>query len=269
MADDLLGLRAAPTSGVKSTTSANRMEAELKWSAIGRVCAFSRSAIELGRMLSRRSSAFACSTRSAASACAPLTREHREQREHDRAADGDVEPEHRGREPPRHLRARRGRPSSPAIPEPRNTIANATYQRTADATLSNTSAPSGAEDPPEPDAAGAEEAAERDHRQRRREQDRDLAHAEQPREVARRATNTTIDAGEHGEVRDERTTRPASRTRGRAHAHSRGDRQDQHRDQDEQRLARAQILVVRRIRPDQLQALDDLHRGRRYFATNR
>ena len=33
---------------------------------------------------------------------------------------------------------------SPAIPEPRNTIANATYQRTADSTRSNTSEPSGA-----------------------------------------------------------------------------------------------------------------------------
>ena len=78
-----------------------------------------------------------------------------------------------------------GPTSSPAIPEPRNTIANATYQRTADSTPFEDERPERREDPPEPDAAGAEEAAERDHRQRRREQDRDLADAEQPEEVAR------------------------------------------------------------------------------------
>ena len=53
---------------MKSTTSANRIEAELKWSAIVRVSTLSRSAIDCGRTLSSRFSAFSCSTRSAASA---------------------------------------------------------------------------------------------------------------------------------------------------------------------------------------------------------
>jgi hypothetical protein len=44
------------------------MEAEAKWSAMGWVAAFSRSAIELGRMFSRSDSDFSCSTQSAVSA---------------------------------------------------------------------------------------------------------------------------------------------------------------------------------------------------------
>ena len=51
--------------------------------------------------------------------------------------------------------------------------------------------PERGKNPPQADAAGVEESAERDHRQRRREQDGDLAHAEQPGEVAR--------AREHGD----------------------------------------------------------------------
>ena len=55
-------------SGVKSTTSANRIDAEPNWSAIGCVSALSLSAIDAGRMLSSRLSALACSARNAASA---------------------------------------------------------------------------------------------------------------------------------------------------------------------------------------------------------
>ena len=70
-------------SGVKSTTSAKRMEAASKWSAIVWVAAFSRSAIELGRMFMRSVSDFSCSTRSAAERLVALVREGGEEREGD------------------------------------------------------------------------------------------------------------------------------------------------------------------------------------------
>ena len=56
-------------SGVKSTTSANRIDAATNWSAIVAVSALSLSAIERGRMFRSRFSARSCSTRSAATAC--------------------------------------------------------------------------------------------------------------------------------------------------------------------------------------------------------
>ena len=123
------------------------------------------------------------------------------------------------------------------------------------------------EDPPQADAAGVEEPAERDHRQRRREQDVDLADAEQPREVAR-AREHDDRTEQDGEVHerhqpDRRSEREIQRSP------QRRDRQDQHRDQDEQRLASAQVLVVVGIRADKRQARGDaiheVHRGRRYW----
>ena len=65
--DDLVRPTALAT-GVKSTTSANRIDAELNWSAIGCACAFSCSAIELGRMLRSRFSDLACSPEARSSA---------------------------------------------------------------------------------------------------------------------------------------------------------------------------------------------------------
>ena len=56
--------------GVKSTTSANRTDAAVNWSAMVLGLDFSRSAIEPGRMFSSRLSARSCSIRSAASASA-------------------------------------------------------------------------------------------------------------------------------------------------------------------------------------------------------
>ena len=98
--------------GVKSTTSAKRIDAELNWSAIGCVCAFSCSAIERGRMLRSRFSDFACSIAQRVDGIAALGGEQGQQREHDGAADHDVEGEHRGREP-----AGRGRrPSAEQLP---------------------------------------------------------------------------------------------------------------------------------------------------------
>ncbi len=135
--------------GVKSTTSANRIEAELNWSAIGWVDALSRSAIERGRMLSSRPSDLVCSRRSAASASrrswaktarrtntiAPPTAMFRASMVlvNSRGISGGMAPS-----------------ISPRNPEPRKTTTNATYQRTADLTSLNTRAPSGARIPHSP-----------------------------------------------------------------------------------------------------------------------
>ena len=147
-ADDL-GRREPLASGVKSTTSANRIDAELNWSAIVWVWALSRSAIDRGRMLSSRLSALDCSSRNAASASrrwlantassvktivppTVMLRASIVLVNHTGTA-GDTPPS-----------------SSPAMPEPRNTTTHATYQRTADRTSLNTSAPSGARIPHRP-----------------------------------------------------------------------------------------------------------------------
>jgi hypothetical protein len=57
------------------------------------------------------------------------------------------------------------------------------------------------ENPPQADAAGVEEPPERDHRQGRREQDGELAHQEEPREVAR-AREHEERAEQNGEVHE-------------------------------------------------------------------
>jgi hypothetical protein len=97
-------------------------------------------------------------------------------------------------------------------------------------------------------------------RQRRREQDVDLGNAKQRREVPR--------AREHGD----RTEQDAEvqkrhhtdrRSEGEIQRPPQGrDRQDQHRDQDQQCLPSTQVLVVARIRADKRQARGDAIRRR-------
>ena len=150
--------------------------------------------------------------------------------------------------------------TSPTIPDPRKTTTNAMYQRTADRTSLKTSAASGARIPHRPTPPETKESAERDHRQRRREQDVDLAHPQQPREVARpreHRDRTEQDAEVHERHHaDRRSEREIQRPP------QRRDRQDQHRDQDQQRLAGAQVLVVLWIGADERQARGDAIRRR-------
>jgi hypothetical protein len=134
---------------VKSTTSANRIEAEFSWSAIGCVDAFSRSAIERGRMLSNSPSDFACSTRRAA-------RASRRSWANTARRMNTIAP------PTVMLRASIVVVNNPGIaggmapsisprnPEVRNTTAYARYQRAADRTSLNTRAPKGARIPHSP-----------------------------------------------------------------------------------------------------------------------
>ncbi len=228
-------------------------------------------------MLSRRFSAFACSSSERCERIAALAGEHREQREHDGAADRDVQGQHRAREPDGQRRpdwadhlARDSR--SEKHDDERDVPAG----RRPDA--AEHERPERGENSPEADAAGVEESAERDHRQRWREQDVDLAHPEQPREVARareHGDRTEQDAEVHERHHtDRRAEREIQRTP------QRRDRQDQHRDQDQQRLSSTQVLVVVGIRADKRQArcdairrrsdpVEEVHRERRYLRSRR
>jgi hypothetical protein len=135
-------------SGVKPTTSAKTIEAESKWSAIAWVAAFSRSAIELGKMFTRSASDFSCSARSALSASLRcLAKEARSKNA------TDAEPitfnasivlvNQAGRSASENS-------ASPARPVSRKTTMNAPNQRTAWRTSRKTSAPSGARTPHNP-----------------------------------------------------------------------------------------------------------------------
>ena len=121
------------------------------WSAIGCVEAFSRSAIERGRMFSETSPRTSPGLDEGREGVAPfLGGEHRQEGEHDRTADCDIEGEHRGREQPGDRR-RNGRAAlRRGIPEVRKTTTYARYQRATDRTSLNTRAPNGARMPHRP-----------------------------------------------------------------------------------------------------------------------
>ena len=125
------------------------IEADPNWSAIVCVSAFSLSAIERGRMLSRRFSAFACSTRSAASAsrrCLAKTA----------SSVNTIVPPTAMFSASIVLVNHSGTGSATRAddlardPDPRKTTSHATYQRAAERTSLNTSAPSGARIPHSP-----------------------------------------------------------------------------------------------------------------------
>ena len=145
---DDLGRLQRSASRVKSTTSANRIEAAANWSAIVPGSAFSRSAMEWGRMLSNRFSARSCSTRSAASASSRCLTNVR-QGPTDRTRERHVERDHRAREPGRE---RRSTARGQLADEPRSEEHDdeGDDQRTPARAPSNTSAPSGARMPHRP-----------------------------------------------------------------------------------------------------------------------
>jgi hypothetical protein len=231
---------------VKSTTSANRIDAELNWSAIVRVSALSLSAIDRGRMLSSRPSALACSSRSAPRVPA-LAGEHGQQREHDRAAHCHVEAEHRAREPfGDRRRHATDQLSDDARAEEHDEVRDVPASRGSD--VAEHECPEGGENPPQTDPAGVEEAPQRDHRERGSEQDGDLADTQEVAELP----CTREDDDRRQEDREVRERYPSHR---RAEREIEGrpeqrDRQDQHRDQHEKRLAGARVVVVLRIRAD-------------------
>ena len=137
-------------SGVKSTTSANRIDAEANWSAIVPASALSLSAIERGRMFSSRLSARSCSTRSAASASSRWRTNCA--RSPNTTAPAKVTlsaiivgANQAGKVGPLPV-------TWPTIPDTRNIARNATNQRTPERAPLNTRAPSGARMPHRPTA---------------------------------------------------------------------------------------------------------------------
>ena len=120
--------------------------------------------------------------------------------------------------------------------------------------------PERGENAPQADAAGGEKPAERDHRQRRREQDGDLSDPEKRGEVARAREDgqcteqdTEVHERHHTDRRPEcEIQRPPHERNG----------QDQHRDQDQQRLPSTQVLVVAGICADERQSRTDAIRRR-------
>jgi hypothetical protein len=176
-----------------------------------------------------------------------LVCEHGQQREHDRAAHGDVEREHRGREPlgdRRRVRAEQ-LPREPRAEE-HDEVGEVPAHGAPD--VAEHERPERGEDPPQPDPAGGEEAAERDHRERRREQDRELADEQERAEVPRAREDDDRREQDHGVRERHPADRGAEReVEGRP---DQRDREDQHRDQHEERLAGARVLVVARIRAD-------------------
>ena len=95
--------------GVKFTRSANTIEAESTWSAIEPVAAFNRSAIERGRMATRRASDLACSARSAVSASLRSFAKEASTVNAIAAVPIDVQRQHRGGEPHREIGVREER----------------------------------------------------------------------------------------------------------------------------------------------------------------
>ena len=178
---------------------------------------------------------------------AALLREQRQQGEDDRAPDHHVEREHRAREPGwrRRRDAAQHLPGDPRAQED-DDVRGVPLRRCSD--VAEHEGPQGREDAPQAHASGVEEPTERDHRQRRREQDVQQVHPEQLGEVAR-AGEDADRAEQDGEV-DDRHEADRRSERQVEDAPEQGDRQDQQGDQDQERLAGAGVLVVVRIGAD-------------------
>ena len=231
-------------SGVKSTMSANRIDAAANWSAIVDVSALSFSAMERGRMLSSRVSARSCSTCSAASASSRW-------RTNSTSSPNTTAP------PIATLRAiimRReprgqGRPADELAHGPRDDEHRHERDEPADA-RGGALEHQGSErrqDAPQADGARRDEAAHERHRDRRREQDVQQLDPEQPLHVA--------GAREHRDRHDrDQRVQPGDEARPDAEGEVDGapdqrDRQDQEADEDEQRLAQPDLVVVQPDRP--------------------
>ena len=107
--------------------------------------------------------------------------EHGQEREDDRAAHRHVEGEHRAREPLRDARRATQELSGDPRAEEHDQVRDVPASRGSD--VAEHERPERGEDPPQADPAGVEESPQRDHRQRRSEQDGDLAHKQESGEV--------------------------------------------------------------------------------------
>ena len=238
--------------GVKSTTSANRIEAALELIGdrlgLGLQLVGDRARQDVEQQVLR----LRLLDPKCREGVPALLGEQGEQREDDRAADRDVEREHRAREPLGDGR-RHAAPQLAGDPraEEHDEIRDVPASRGAD--VAEHERPERGEDPPQADPAGREETPQRDHRQRRSEQDGDLAGKEELSEVPGPREHDDRPEQDH-EVHERHPADGRSEREIEGRPEQR-DRQDQHRDQDEKRLAGARVLVVLRIRADQRQSL--------------
>ena len=231
---------------MKSTTSANRIDAEVNWSAIVWGSARSRSAIGARQHVEEQALGLVLGDLEGRQCVLPLLGEQREEREHDRPADRDVERQHDGREPRRQRGAGAQDLARDAAREEdsqeRHVPADAGAYAAEDERAHR------GEDAPDADAGGRDETAERDHRQGRREQDVEELDAQEQIEVSRPSEDRDrpdrddeVHVGERTGRRPEREVEGAPQQR---------DRQDQHRHEHEQRLADARLLVVPAVGAD-------------------
>ena len=204
-------------------------------------------------MFSSRVSARSCSIAQRRERLLALADELREQPEHDRARDGHVERDHQAREPGRQGRLaaagqladdpgdeeHRDEGDEPAHPGPRPV---------------EHEGPERGQDAPQADGARRDEAADERHRDRRGEQDVEQLDPQEPLDVA--------GAGEDRDRRDrDDEVQPGDEARHGAEgevdrAPDERDREDQDADEDEQRLARPNLVVVPRIGTDPRGAIE-------------
>ena len=232
--------------GVKSTTSAKRIDAAVNWSAIVWGSAFSLSAIGRGRTLRSRLSAWSCAIRRAVSASSrclansasrvntivpPTAMLSASIRVVNHAGSGELVP-----------RISPARPHAEEDRQERDVPADAGAHAAEDERAHR------GEDAPDADARGGDEPAERDHRQGRREQDVEELDAQEQVEVSRPGEDRDR-ADRDGEVHEREHTgrRPEREVEA---APQQRDRQDQDRHEHEERLADPRLLVVPAVGAD-------------------
>ena len=239
-------------SGVKSTTSANRIEAAANWSAIVALSVLSRSAIDRGRMFSRRVSARSCSTCSAASASSRWRTNCARSRNTTAPATVTLSAIIVLREPARQGRLATGELAhDPGDEEHRNEGDEPAHP--AARAVEHEGAERG-KDAPQADGTGRQEAAHERHRDRRGEQDVDQLDPQEPLRVAGAGEDRDRpDRDEQVQPGDE-ACRDAEGEVDRAPEER--DREDQDGDEDEQRLAQPKVFVVPRISPDPRGAIE-------------
>ena len=232
-------------SGVKSTTSANRIDAEANWSAIVPESALSLSAIDRGRMFSSRLSARSCSIRSAARASSRWRTNCARSPKTTVPAKVTlsaiiVGANQAGKVGPLPVTW----PHDPGHQEHRQERNEPAH---AGARAVEHQGPERRQDAPQAHRARAGEAAHERHRDRRGEQDVEQFDPQEApcRGCGRRSRSPRP----RSRCTTRRRGRPWRRARGRSPPDER-DRQDQDADEHEQGLAQPRLLVVPRIGPD-------------------
>ena len=175
-----------------------------------------------------------------------LCREQGQEEEDDRPADGYVEGDHRALEPPRKGR----RPAQDLADEPRGEEDSDEGHEPANSRPRpiEDERPECAEDAPQTDAAGLEEAAHERHRDRGCQQDVEKLHPQEPLRVAG-AREDHQGRGRHGKVHvgDHAGRRPEGE---KERSPDQRYRQDQDAQENQERLAQTALVVIARIGPD-------------------